>query len=351
VWREVVVKQSSGSIPEHGLVIEQSDLTMHQHCPVCGSGALRESESIRFRKGALRYDQCANCELMFMNPMPSQDWYNRFNAEIFWEAKGVNAGVEEIDLQEKQLLKELHRAQVLLRFLADNDCLPPRGARVLEIGCAFGFIGRSIAARLDGVSFGVEPSVRASAVAKKHIGVNVVARNTDELTQWEPDVAVDLVIFSHVLENIVDPLATLSQVHRVLGSGGLLMLETPNPVFQQATSIYHPFVYSSRAIKHLVARAGFSIKAYETNGLPRNRLVPRFQRLVAVKVNRNDDRLPLPRPGIVPFPLRRRLGLSFWKIGKSFRRKGSIDEVAQRLFNIAKSSIREDKDGAKAGGE
>lgn len=337
-----------------GLVIEPGDLTAHTHCPICGSGDLRKSEDIEFRKAAIHYDRCGHCELMFMNPMPSQSWYNRFYAEEFWEGKNTEgksvkqSGKKEFKIEEQQSLKELHRAQVLFRFLADNNRLPPRGARILEIGCAFGLIGRSLAARVGGVSFGVEPSDAARAFAKTHVGVNVIARNTDELSQWNQDAPVDLVIFSNVLENIVDPIATLSQVHRMLATNGQLVIETPNPVFQRSTSIYHPFVYSARAIKHLVTRSGFDIKAYETNGLPRNKLIPRFQRLIAVKMERKINPLSPPKPGVIPFPLRRRAGLSFWTFGKWFRQDGAIDGVAQTLLEDVKKSMRDKRDSAGA---
>jgi len=281
---------------------------------------------------------------MFMNPMPSQAWYNRFYAQEFWEEKSVKSGVEQFELQEDQALKELKRAQIVFRFLSDSKCLPPEGARILEVGCAFGLIGRSIAVRFGGVAFGAEPSDSASAFAKQHVGVDIVARGADDLEHWDPSAPVNLVIFSHVIENIVDPLAVLSQVYRLLGPQGLLYIETPNPVFQRSTSIYHPYIYSARAIKHLVRRAGFDVKVYETNGLPRNSVVPRFQRLVAIKGSKPDSALPPPKPGMISFPLRRRAGLSFWRLGKAFRQKAMLDETAESLFAEVKKSMREKPD-------
>ncbi len=58
---------------------------------------------------------------------------------------------------------------------------------------------------------------------------------------------MNLAIMSHVLENIVDPLKALSQIHRVLDESGLLMIEMSNPVYTVSVSIQHPYVYSRLA--------------------------------------------------------------------------------------------------------
>ena len=324
-------------------VFKRDDLVSHAQCPLCGGQNLKNSESIGFHGADLHYNLCGDCELMFLNPMPTQDWYNRFYAEEFWEGKTVRKKGKHphfwSELLTKQLTKELERAKCLYRFLSENSELPEKGSHVLEIGCAFGLVGRSIAHRINGEIFGVEPSNIAREFATTHAGIKIVARNTEELANWRPKQPVNLTIMSHVLENIAEPLKALSQIHRVLDESGLLMVEMSNPVYVETVSIQHPYVYSRLAFLHTIRRAGFSPIKYETNGRPKNAILPRFQRILARKTEQGDAILTRPSAGLVPFSLRRRLGRSFWRRSKAFKLKSELDDVDRLILDDVKSSM------------
>jgi hypothetical protein len=150
---------------------------------------------------------------------------------------------------------------------------------------------------------------------------------------------MNITIMAHVLENIVDPLEALSHIHEALDDSGLLVIEMPNPIYAPAVSIYHPHVYSRRAILHLMRRAGFSIIKYETSGRPVNAVLPRFQRVLASKIEAADVNLARPRAGIVPFSIRRRIGRFFWNKSNAFSLKPEFDSVDKLILDDVERSV------------
>jgi 2-polyprenyl-3-methyl-5-hydroxy-6-metoxy-1,4-benzoquinol methylase len=101
------------------------------------------------------------------------------------------------------------------------------GASVLDVGCGEGVFASELAragARVVGVDVAEEPLRRARA---RDPGLKV--RLIDGEGPWElPDAAFDVVWAGEVIEHVVDTAAWLSEVRRVLRSGGSLLLSTPS---------------------------------------------------------------------------------------------------------------------------
>ncbi|MGV3722780.1 MAG: class I SAM-dependent methyltransferase [Actinomycetota bacterium] len=105
--------------------------------------------------------------------------------------------------------------------------LVPAGSRVLDIGCGFGAIARSLAARGCKVT-GIEPDPerRAAAAPACERVLDGVAERLGEL-DLEPE-SFDVIIFADVLEHLVNPWATLAGVVKFLAPDGLLLISLPN---------------------------------------------------------------------------------------------------------------------------
>ena len=58
-----------------------------EQCPSCGGGYIH-FDTCHFEDKLLNYSRCLKCSLVFMNPVPDQEWYNDYYAHIFWEQKG-----------------------------------------------------------------------------------------------------------------------------------------------------------------------------------------------------------------------------------------------------------------------
>jgi 2-polyprenyl-3-methyl-5-hydroxy-6-metoxy-1,4-benzoquinol methylase len=136
--------------------------------------------------------------------MPSRAYH-----EALWE--GLPEGLEPSDFA------------VRSRFLLERV---RAGERVLDVGCAEGrFTAELARAGTDvvGIDVAAEP-LRRALVRHPELDVRLVS---DE-GPWDlGDASFDVVWAGEVLEHVVDTAAWLSEVRRVLRSGGSLLVSTP----------------------------------------------------------------------------------------------------------------------------
>jgi 2-polyprenyl-3-methyl-5-hydroxy-6-metoxy-1,4-benzoquinol methylase len=100
--------------------------------------------------------------------------------------------------------------------------------RVLEVGCANGYITKVLAERGCTV-VGIELDAEAAAVAEKW-AERVVVGDLDGRTLWEEldGEQFDAITFGDVLEHLRDPLAALRSAVRYLKPSGIVAISVPN---------------------------------------------------------------------------------------------------------------------------
>lgn len=101
----------------------------------------------------------------------------------------------------------------------------PKGGRLLEIGCACGFL--LVAARERGFTVeGVELSAWASGHARETYGLAVTTGTLETLAA--APATYDAVVMADVIEHLPDPRRTVAEINRLLRPGGRLLLLTPD---------------------------------------------------------------------------------------------------------------------------
>ncbi|MEZ5122765.1 MAG: methionine biosynthesis protein MetW [Solirubrobacterales bacterium] len=114
-------------------------------------------------------------------------------------------------------LVEHHGLSASHRLVLD---LVPAGSRVLDVGCAEGYLAAELIARGCDV-VGVEPDTRAAAIARER-GLDVLEVDIEQVTL---DAAgFDVVIFADVLEHLRDP----EEVLRRMLPAGRVVVSLPN---------------------------------------------------------------------------------------------------------------------------
>ena len=104
------------------------------------------------------------------------------------------------------------------------------GAKVLDLGCAGGFMAEAIATR-GALVTGIDPAAGAIAAAKAHAAAENLAIQYDVGTGEAlpyADASFDAVICVDVLEHVADLALVLAQTERVLRAGGLFLFDTIN---------------------------------------------------------------------------------------------------------------------------
>jgi 2-polyprenyl-3-methyl-5-hydroxy-6-metoxy-1,4-benzoquinol methylase len=182
----------------------------------------------------------------------------------------------------------LRRAFVLERLDAAAGGPGVTRLRVLDVGCGEGQLTAAIAeAGFDvlGVDVAEEPLRRARAL---HPGLELLRVEPDE--QWPlPDAGFDVIWAGETIEHVTDTASWLSQLRRLLRSGGRLLLSTPahGPLTRLGVGLSagrferrfdpradHVRFYTRRSLVELLADFGFEqIEAREVGGVPGARRV------------------------------------------------------------------------------
>ncbi|MDN3020424.1 class I SAM-dependent methyltransferase [Streptomyces sp. S.PB5] len=189
--------------------------------------------------------------------------------------------------------RSLRQARMLARALGTE-----RDRTILDIGCGDGTAAAVAAPLLPGHRLvGVDWSQDALRRARTRLPYAVRGELGDGGLPFAAE-SVDAVLFSEVIEHLVDPDAAMDEIRRILRPGGHLMLSTPNlaawynrallfagvqPVFSEVSLraihgrpgrevVGHLRLYTPRALREFVTAAGFTVVHLEGapfHGVPR----------------------------------------------------------------------------------
>ena len=143
------------------------------------------------------------------------------------------------------------------------------GLTVADVGCSQGFIADELAGAGAAQTYGVDIDVPGLAVAQQRFGerVRFVCAAGEALPL--PDASVDVAVFNHIYEHVVDPDAVLADVRRVLRPDGVLYLGLGNrlgvmePHYKLPFLSYLPQVAADRYVRAF-GRADHYYEQYRT---------------------------------------------------------------------------------------
>jgi len=237
-------------------------------CLLCGSDqfmSLFQASDRLYRTTSRQFAvvRCAGCGLMRLDPQPSVDELPRYYPSAYWFAPGRPAASR---------LEEAYRRLVLydhVRFVeralrgAAADGLP---GRLLDVGCGGGLFLRLMNQRgFRGV--GIDFSQEAARTAWREQGAPVLCGSLERVPLRARTFAC--ITMFHVLEHLPDPRAHLIAAHRLLTSGGRLVVQVPNASSWQCHLLgrgwngvdvpRHLFDFRDRDLEKLLESCGFEI--------------------------------------------------------------------------------------------
>lgn len=240
-------------------------------CPICGCAAFTPLFQVPFpahsqRPGrgfkldtvldvpAWRIVRCLCCEVGYPNPRPTpeeiRDYYAHQAEPNDWEMENY----VEIPRKARQSWTRFAERLTLLRGGVPG--------RLLEVGCAAGWLlqgARSLGWEVEGI----EASPKFQRYANATLGLPVHL-GTLESVPLAP-ASFDVVVMTDVIEHLVDPVADLQRIRRLLAPGGRLVLATCDlgswcarfwGLDWRQIVVSHTFYWTKRAMRHALGRAG-----------------------------------------------------------------------------------------------
>lgn len=220
-------------------------------CRLCG-GTVRPHLKVR----GCDLFVCNDCGFIQVDPVPSADALGSLYSKAYFE-KGKYRNDEAGRREQRRRLELLDRMGI------------PKGAKILDYGCATGEFVSAAAKRYE--VWGADISVDALAETGRR-----VPQSVDRLVKTEVDGRLpkgglpifDAIVAWDVLEHLVDPGGVLEDLAQVLRPGGILIASTPDigaPVARAMgkrwafmTPPEHLGFFSHRVVRRCFEKVGLS---------------------------------------------------------------------------------------------
>jgi 2-polyprenyl-3-methyl-5-hydroxy-6-metoxy-1,4-benzoquinol methylase len=225
-------------------------------CPMCDGAP----DDVIFTKDGYELVRCRSCRLVRVANPPARDELERFYS---FEA---GYGIEQSrGVGSEAWLRGL--AAYHLSLLPAN-----RSGRLLDVGCGVGYFVAE-ARKAGWAAEGIDLNADVAEIARERAGLPVERGRIDDLDV--PPESFDAVTLWDSLEHVEDPRMTLVAARRILRTGGLLAVSTPNidglfprlsyPVGRATGYWTHPeppahlFQFSTATLTLLLERTGFQV--------------------------------------------------------------------------------------------
>jgi SAM-dependent methyltransferase len=201
-----------------------------ESCPVCHGAGIRFRWSLKDRwfgaQGVWKLDRCVRptCGIVWLNPRPVESEIAGLYDSYYTHSENDRPGrftrknpVRHLLPTPWAALAIERRQRVVPSWIEDAPGL------ALDVGCGSGAALLSLSRQGWKVK-GYELDVIAAQKARALVGCEIVVGDFALV----PDSAFNLVVVSHVLEHVPNPVAFLKECANKLLPGGILLVHTPN---------------------------------------------------------------------------------------------------------------------------
>ena len=289
--------------------IETKEKTLqYVSCNLCGENRTEllfvSKDMLLNKPGNFEIVKCKNCELIYLNPRPSEEAMQQYYPVQYYSYKPPKpkrerkVGIENFFLKlnkrvKNQILQEyfnygkrpasraekaLSIARKILLFPLylrlvlvgrDKKIIPYQGqGRILDIGCGSGR-ALSLLRERGWDTYGVEANSQAVDIARNKLNLKVSLGNISNV-DFQSNF-FDVAMMTHSLEHMPNPKDILRKVNKILKTGGNLIITVPNVdsfgarYFKQFWLGWDPprhlYAFSLRTLKKMLqAVDGFKIK-------------------------------------------------------------------------------------------
>ena len=214
-------------------------------CCVCQTTFNRDNAKLqpypgaRERQGApqnILY--CPHCGLGMANPMPTQA-----HLDILYNDSGFWGKTEKLTVIPRHLPVPFGLARARWQVIRPHlNGVAVKSLRILDIGAGHGCMGLTVK-QLAGVTLARYTVVEPDAALRSNLADTwVQADNPGQLqgfsTLDKVEGTFDLIVLSHILEHLIQPLPFLEKVRSLLDGQGLLFIDVPHQDFRFKSDVF-----------------------------------------------------------------------------------------------------------------
>ncbi len=240
---------------------QESPIAVKRPCPVCGGERGRPLFRQQFAAmssgnlmPAYNVVVCDDCGLAYADGIPPSETFAAYYRDMSkYEYQDREGRESEFDLARFRRFAE-----------AIRQAAPSRDTRVLDVGCSTGRLLALLKESGYTDVLGLDPSPVCAQAALRCYGVPVVTGSLADLAM--PASRFDLIVFSGVLEHLVEPRSAIGKAGRLLSAGGAVAISVPDATqfascddapFQQFSTEHINF-FSPTSLANLMASCGFA---------------------------------------------------------------------------------------------
>ncbi len=203
---------------------------------------------------------CPTCGLIQQSPIPKEESYI-FEQNI--SAQELRAKQEGMAAEAQKLLK---KRQSMMGETMEQLIRP--GMKIADLGCGYGSFIAYLRDQKSVSVLGVELNPQQAQFAQSAFGLPIVPSTIEEWIDRDVE-QFDLIILSHVVEHLRDPITVLQRLQKRLTPGGKMVIEVPN-VAVPTRSLHwffkpeHFWNFTHPTFRALLAKAGMRIEVFQT---------------------------------------------------------------------------------------
>lgn len=181
-------------------------------CPICLNKGYKLLYNQKFAEHfEHKIVSCNFCGFVYVNNTPSQKYYDGY-----YKNQSKYEGTRQHEMHDEFTYKTFE--YILKKFISKE-------ANILEVGCSTGKLLNFIKKKGYKKLMGIEPAPECKIIAKKNYNISVV---TSTLDNFKTKKKYDLIIFSAVLEHLVDIRNAVIRSHSLLKDNGLIYISVPD---------------------------------------------------------------------------------------------------------------------------
>ena len=256
--------------------------TKARNCPVCNSDNLFKWFTKIVLEQKYEYMKCANCSHVFVSKEPNIDWESIYTSKKRLSKRESRDFFLQTRANELLNPNSTKDADDLFKNLSLLGAIPP--LKLLDVGAGLGFISEQ-ALELVYEVISIEPSEYDCSILENIKGLKI--DQSDFLSSKYRK--VDIVIFSHVLEHLMEPDRFIKKCREILNDGGIVVISVPNQasILSRISKAIDPMIcppahlsyFSIKSLEKLMLQNSFS-KIFHTSS-------SRFQNNSIVRKTKN----------------------------------------------------------------